>query len=88
MTLDEMEDSIVRLRIQNMVLRDYVIWLLAREIGSVRDPEATIRLADEFGNQRIASLASETQTDLLISELFQQEKDFLIAAASKVLRRD
>jgi hypothetical protein len=88
MTLDEIEDTICRLRIQNMVLRDYVIWLLAREIGSALDPEATIRLADEFGKRRIASLASESQADLLTSELFQQEKDLLIAAASKVLMRD
>ena len=85
MTLDEAEERIVRLTVQNMVLRDYLIWLLAREVGADADPSATIRLAAEFGDRKIAALRSETATDLQISELFQQEKDYLIAAVSHIL---
>lgn len=87
MTTDELEDAVVRLRAQNMVLRDFIAWLLAREIGASSKPEDVIRLADKFGEIRISALQPESVEDLRISEIFQHEKDWLIAAASNLLKR-
>lgn len=86
MTLDELEERIARIAAQNFVLRDFVVWLLAREIGSSMDPESTIRLASNFGDFRISQLSADSAGDLQIAEIFQQEKDWIIAAASKILK--
>jgi hypothetical protein len=83
---DDLEQRIIRLSAQHAILRDFVVWLLAREIGRSSDPNSTIRLASEFADTRVHGLPADTLEDLRISEVFQGEKDWIIAAASKVLR--
>jgi hypothetical protein len=80
-----MTEDMARLRVQNLILRDFVVWLLAREIGASLKPQETIRLASEFADARVHGLPNETTEDLEIAEMNQSEKDWIISAVSKVL---
>lgn len=85
MTQDELEQRVLKLTAQNLILRDYLVWLLAREAGNSGEPDVIMRLASEFGDFRVDQLAQTTDDDLRIAEILRQEKDWIIAAAMKVL---
>ena len=85
MTLDDADDRISRLMAQNLILRDFLIWLLVRHIGESKDPDAVIRKADEFANYRASKLDTKTKEDLRVAEFLLLEKDLIISAVTKVL---
>ncbi len=87
MTTDELEEEIVRVRLQNHVLRDAIVWLSARELGRSREPEATIRLLAKFLELRASTPPSATTEDLRVSDVYHEEIDWIIGAISQGLRR-
>ena len=82
---DDLEQRIITISVQMMILRDFVVWLLVREIKSARDPEELVRLASEFADARIRNLPNGTKDELQMAEEFQREKDWIISAVSKAL---
>lgn len=87
MTMDELEEEIVRVRLQSHVLRDAIVWLLARELGRSREPEATLRLLGEYLEIRASTPASPTTEDLRVSDVYHEEIDWIVGAISQGLRR-
>jgi len=86
MTTDELEEEIVRLRVQNYVLRDSIVWVLAREAARSPDPEATIRLLAKFLDLRASMPPFETNEDLRMNDLIHEEIDWIIGAISQAVR--
>jgi hypothetical protein len=86
MTTDELEEEIVRLRVQNYVLRDALVWVLARDAVRTAEPEATIRLLAKFLDIRTSTPPTETTEDLRISDLVHEEIDWIIGAVTQAVR--
>jgi hypothetical protein len=82
---EDLERKVIELAAQHLILRDYVAWLLGREAGNSSDPHSVVRLASEFADFRIDSRVPQTDADLQFCEILRKEKDWIVAAASKVL---
>jgi hypothetical protein len=84
MTQDEIELHLKKVVLQHLALRDIVTWLLVREAGTI-NPGATLRMLSEFGSHRAASLPKDDPGTVAASEVVQQEIDWVVAAATKIL---
>lgn len=87
MTTDELEEEIVRLGLQNHVLRDAIVWVLSRELGRSRQAETTLRLLATFLEFRASTPPSATAEDLRVSDVYHEEIDWILGAISQALRR-
>jgi hypothetical protein len=88
MTLEDLEQRIIKLSAQHLIMRDFIAWLLAREAGAALDPSVVIRLVSEFGDRRIDGIETDSVSDLQIAEILREEKDWVVAAATRLLNPD
>jgi hypothetical protein len=85
MTQDEIELHLKKIVLQHLALRDVITWLLVREAGATTDPNATLRMLSEFGSHRTSSLPNDDVGSVTASEIVQQEIDWVVAAATRIL---
>jgi hypothetical protein len=70
---------------QILIMREFLVWLLVREVAAAKDSYATARLMSEYGDARIQGLRAENLDQMRLVEIFQTEKDRIVLAVSKGL---
>jgi hypothetical protein len=60
---DDLEQRVIRLSLQHLILRDFVVWLLGREVRFSPDPNSTIRLASDSVDTRIHNLPTAGRSE-------------------------
>ena len=85
MTHEELEQKVQKLVAQNLILRDYVVWLMVREIHGSLEPQNLLRAASDFVDAKIDSRAPQNENDLTAAEMLRKEKDWIVSAIAKSL---
>ncbi len=86
MTQNEIENQIMRLTAQTLVIRDFTAWFLATLSAATRDPEGSLKFASESTDARIDALNAVSQGQLQMAEMLREEKDWIVSAATKILK--
>jgi len=86
MTQDEIENQIMQLTAQTLVMRDFVAWFLASLSRATSDPMSWIKFASESEDQRIDAMNAANLGQVQMMEMLRKEKDWIISAATKILK--
>jgi hypothetical protein len=81
MTNDELVDVIVDVKTRQLVIREFVVWLLAREAAAAPDILVALQKVSELSDVKIDQAGLLDGAEFLMAEQFRQEKDWMILAA-------
>ena len=85
MTTDELHLKIIELGARQLAMRDYVVWLMVREIHSSGEPQELLRRASTFVDLRLDSAPQENAHAVEFVEMVRKEKDWIVSAIAKSL---
>ena len=81
MTNDELVGLILDVKTRQLVIREFVVWLLAREAAAAPDILVALQQVSELSDVKIDQSGLLDGAELLMAEQFRQEKDWMISAA-------
>ena len=77
----ELNHQVLTLTAQNIILRDFIVWLLAGTVQTNRRPLHLLQGLSEYEEQRINLRSPKDETGLFLAEAARKEKDWILANA-------
>ena len=87
MTNEELMERLIDVKVRQLVIRDFIIWLLAREAAASPDAQGVLRSLSELSDANVDSMTIANDADLHLAEQFRGERDWIISAAEALAKR-